>query len=315
MSNSIYVFEGNGNPAVTPVMATSGTFVMGYDVRQLEQHPAARPEVANPMLVQPVQFSIVEAAPAELIYELKEAFKDARIITGQQIDSYADQLVNVARNLAERPIDLMIVPYRGGLTPSLHLQVMNKFQYPQLPLGFSAGSQERNRQSIEDELIWNLERFRERGQLLIGIIDTAIRGDSSLKLADILRSAKRHFEKQQWRIVFHLLHSDEKYPTPPLVKDIDKFNAASLWFEVELHIVPSLLVEDWDEGIGLRAEWQNGICYYKTTTDGQVISRLPDGTVAVLHSNNLPTLIHSFIANSVADSMLTNPTLTLKPSN
>lgn len=315
MGNSIYVFEGSGNPAVTPVMATSGTFVMGYDVQPLGQYTASRAEVANPMLVQPAQYNILEAAPAELIYELKESFKDARIITREQIDSYADRLVDVARNLAERPIDLMIVPYRGGLTPSLHLQVMNKFQYPQLPLGFSAGSQERNRQSIEEELIWNLERFREREQLLIGVIDAAIRGDSSLKLADILKSAKRHFEKQRWRVVFHLLHSDEKYPTPPLVKDIAKFNADSLGFEVELHKVPSLLVEDWDEGIGLRADWQNGICYYKTTTDGQVISKLPDGNVAVLHSNNLPTLIHSFIANSVTDSMLTNPTLTLKPTS
>jgi len=288
---------------------------MGYDVRQLEQQPAVRPEVANPMLVQPVQYNILEAAPPELVYELKESFKDARIITREQIDSYADQLVAVASNLAERPIDLMIVPYRGGLTPSLHLQVMNKFKYPHFPLGFSRGSQERNRQSIEDELVWNLERFREREKLLIGIIDTAIRGDSSLKLADILNSAKRHFYKQQWRIVFHLLHSDEKYPTPPLVKGIANFNAERLWFEVELHKVASLLVEDWDEGIGLRAAWQNGICYYRTTTDGQVISKLPDGSVAVLHSNNLPVLIHSFIAHSVTDSMLTNPALSLKPNN
>lgn len=315
MSNSIYVFEGSGNPAVKPVMATSGTFVMGYDVRQLEQHPATRAEVANPMLVQPVQYNILEAASPELIYALKESFKEARIITREQIDSYADQLVAVARNLAERPIDFMIVPYRGGLTPSLHLQVMNKFQYPHIPLGFSQGSQERNRQSIEDELIWNLERFREREHLLIGIIDAAIRGDSSLKLADILKSSKRDFDKQRWKVAFHLLHSNEKYPTPPFVREIPNFNAEDIRFEVELHQVASLLVEDWDEGIGLRADWQNGICYYKTTTDGLVISKLPDGNVAVLHSNNLPSLIHSFIANSVTDSMLTNPTLTLKPNS
>lgn len=312
MSNSRYIFEGNGNPAVTPVMATSGTFVMGFDVRQLGQQPVTAVEVANPMLVQQVQYNVVAAAPAELIYELKESFRDARIITRKEVESYADRLVEVATDLAKRPIDLMIVPYRGGLTPSLHLQVMNKFQYPHIPLGFTQGSQERNRQSIEDEVIWNLERFRQHERLCIGIIDTAIRGDGSLKLADILKSAKRHFDKQQWQIVFHLLHSPEKYPTPPLVRDIDNFNTESLRFKVELHDVPSLLVEDWDEGIGLRAEWQNGICYYKTTTDGQVISKLPDGNVAVLHSNNLPILIHSFIANSVTDSMLTNPALTLK---
>lgn len=292
-------------------MATSGTFVMGHDVRPFPQ-PASRPEIANPMLVQQPQYQVLEATRPELIYELKESFKHARIITRQEIDSYADQLVAVASDLAERPINLMIVPYRGGLTPSLHLQVMNKFNYPHTPLGFSQGSQERNRQNIEDELVWNLEHFREHDQLLIGVIDTAVRGDGSLKLADILKSAKRHFDRKAWRIVFHLLHCDEKYLTPPLVNNISNFNGERIWFGVELHKVASLLVEDWDEGIGLRADWQNGICYYKTTTDGQVISRLPDGNVAVLHSNNLPLLIHSFIANSVTDSMLTNPTLTLK---
>jgi len=288
---------------------------MGYDVRQLGQQPTIAPEIANPMLVQPVQYNIVEAAPPELVYELKESFKDARLIMREEVDSYADRLVEVATDLAKRPINVMLVPYRGGLTPSLHLQVMNKFQYPHIPLGFTQGSQERNRQSIEDELVWNLERLQKRAQLVIGIIDTAIRGDSSFKLADILKSAKRHFDKHQWRVVFHLLHSREKYPTPPLVRDIANFNTESLWFEVELHDVPSLLVEDWDEAIGLRTDWQNGICYYKTTTDGQVISKLPDGNVAVLHSKNLPMLIHSFIANSVTDSMLTNPALTLKPNS
>lgn len=314
MSNSIYVFEGAGNPTVTPVMATSGTFVMGFDVQQLGKQPATTVEVANPMMMQQPQSNIVAVAPAELIYGLKESFKDARIITRHEIESYADRLVEVATDLAARPIDLMIVPYRGGLTPSLHLQVMNKFQYPHIPLGFTQGSQERNRQSIEDELVWNLEKFREREHLHLGIVDAAIRGDSSLKLADILSSAKRHFAKQQWQIAFHLLHAPDKYPTPPLVRDIDKFNSEKLWFKVELHHVPSLLVEDWDEGIGLRAEWQNGTCYYKTTTDGQVISKLPDGSVAVLHSENLPLLIHSYIANAVTDSMLTNPAMTLKPS-
>jgi hypothetical protein len=315
MTNSIYVFDGNGNPTVTAVMATSGTFVMGYDVRQLEQQAAPRSEVANPMMVQPAQYNILETTAPKLIYELKNAFKDARIITPEQIASYADQLVVVATNLAERPIDFMIVPYRGGLTPSLHLQVMNKFQYPHIPLGFSQGSQERNRQNIEDEVVWNLEQFRDRKHLLIGVIDAAIRGDSSLKLADVLKSAKRHFDKQRWKIVFHLLHSEEKYRTPPFVREIPNFNSDGIQFEVELHPVASLLVEDWDEGIGLRADWQNGICYYKATTDGQVISKLPDGNVAVLHSNNLPALIHSFIAHSVTDSMLTNPALTLKPNN
>jgi hypothetical protein len=37
MNNSISTFEDSENPTVIPVMASSGTFVMGHDVRQLEQ--------------------------------------------------------------------------------------------------------------------------------------------------------------------------------------------------------------------------------------------------------------------------------------
>lgn len=45
-------------------MATSGTFVMGHDMQPLEQYSAPRAEVANPMLVQPAQYNILDSSAA-----------------------------------------------------------------------------------------------------------------------------------------------------------------------------------------------------------------------------------------------------------
>ncbi len=273
-------------------------------------------EVANPMSTQPVTYSVRDSAPAQFCSELKEAYKVARIILPFALDGYADQLVLIGKTLAALPIDVMIVPFRGGLTPSLHLQVINKLSYPTLPLGFSAGSQSQNWKGIEDELVSRLECFRGRSSLVIGVIDAAVRGDSSLALAKIMRSVKEHFRGQPWRVVFHLLHSEEneKHPKPTLAAGIPGLSLDDVIFEVVLHKVPSLLVDDWDDGIGLKAEWENGICYYKRTSSGQVIAKQPDGSVAVLESPELPRLIDSMIGQSVTDSMLSDPTLKRKPS-
>lgn len=326
MENSIYIFESNSVPVVTAVMATSGTFVMHQPVTPISDYPGGYSsvassynvhiEVANPMTAQSVQYSVRDSAPAQFTSELKEAYKDARIILPQALDGYADQLVAIGKSLAMQPIDLMIVPFRGGLTPSLHLQVINKLSYPTLPLGFSAGSQPQNWKSIEDELVSNLEKFRGRGSLVIGVIDAAVRGDSALSLAKIMQSAKQHFCGQPWRVVFHLLHSEEneKHPKPALADGIPGLSINNLIFEVVLHKVPSLLVDDWDEGLGLRADWKNGVCYYKKTASGQVLAKQPDGSVAVLETAELPRLIDSMIAQSVTDSMLSDPSLQLKPS-
>lgn len=326
MNNSLYIFEGNGQPTITAVMTASGTFVMGYapDTQASFQEVWPQPvksasayEIANPMVVQQPQFKILDTAPESFAQALKSEFKDARILLPDKLQAYAHRLTEVAMTLATQPLDVMIVPYRGGLTPSLHLQVMNKLSYPCVPLGFSRGSWKVQWDSIADEFVAHLEKYRDRPSLRIGVIDAAIRGDSSWGMANVLSRTKSHFKKQPWQVVFHLLHAEEKakYSVPPLAMGIPGLSACDLVFSLELHRVPSLLVEDWDEGIGLKADWGNGVCYYKVTTAGQVICRMPDGCVGVLESSNLPQLINYHIANSITDVMLRDPNLKLKSGN
>jgi hypothetical protein len=325
MNSSLYIFEGNGQPTITAVMTASGTFVMGYEPTPLTNYNQVWPqvantssayEIANPMVVDEPRYKVLDTAPEAFANDLKASFKHAEIITPTALKGYAERLTDVAMMLAQQPLDLLIVPYRGGLTPSLHLQVMNKQSYQCVPLGFTQGSNEKYWDKIGEELVWNLESFHERKELRIGIIDTAIRGNGSWSMANILKRIKSHFAKQFWEVGFHLLTGqDEKYSKPPLVEGIRGLSTGELIFVVKLHPVPSLLVEDWDEGIGLRYEWKNGVCYYKATTVGQVICRMPDGNVAVLQSNNLPQLINAQIASFTADAMMANPNLKLKSNN
>ena len=306
MNSSLYIFEGDGQPTITAVMTASGTFVMGYEPTTLPDYSQVWPttsnassayEIANPMVVEQPQYKILDSAPEAFTYDLKAAFKDAEIISPTALQGYAERLTEVAMTLAKQPLDVLIVPYRGGLTPSLHLQVMNKQTYRCVPIGFTQGSKEKHWDRIGEELVWNLEAFRERDHLRIGVIDTAIRGDGSLGMANILKRIKSNFAKQPWEVAFHLLvGEDEKYAKPPLVDGIPGLSTGDLIFVVNLHSVPSLLVEDWNEGIGLKYEWKNGVCYYKATTAGQAICKMPDGNVAVLQSDNLPQVINSQIA-------------------
>lgn len=162
MNISRYVFEGSGQATLTPVLTSSGSFVMGNEPIILNNSDQKWPagaysqniyEICNPMVVQQPEYTILASAPEQFAYDLKSSFRDAEIITPAALQGYAERLTDVAMQLAKQSIDLMIVPYRGGLTPSLHLQVMNKFSYPTVPLGFSRGSQEIYWDEIADELL------------------------------------------------------------------------------------------------------------------------------------------------------------------
>jgi hypothetical protein len=322
MCSQLYNFEPGANPLLTSVMVTSGSFVIDSPYRLYAPKDErtridilSAPEISNPMFPRAPEARIMERTTAEFIGELKEAHKDARVIDSRELAGYADRLVDIGKRLAREPIDLMIVPFRGGLTPSLQLQVMNQFHYPCLPVGFSAGSQEKHQKEIEEYLASRLDDYAWKSDLRIGVVDTAIRGDGSLSLAQILLGAKRRFERSRWLVNFHLLYAEDgKYEHPVKADGIPGLSTGEIIFALNRHPVPSLLVEDWDEGIGLRAVWENGICVYKRTAGGSVIAKQPDGKVLMYQSSELPRLIDSMLSNSVTEAIVSDPSLRQKPT-
>ena len=269
-------------------------------------------EIANPMPVKETPFTIVDVAGKQWLAELQLAHKDAKVLQRQEVAAYANRLVETAKEFAVNPIDCLIVPYRGGLTPSMPLQVMNKLQYPTIPLGFSRGSDEKHWPAIRDELIERLGHYRDRPQLAIGVIDTAIRGDSALALAHVLRMTKEIFNQQKWTVTFHLLHATDRHKTPLLTWGIPGLSTGELVFDVRLHQVPSLLVDDWDEGLGLKVEWKEGRCIYKACASGQVIVQQSDESIAVIEAEALHRFITEDLSKAATEAITTDPSLRLK---
>lgn len=308
---------------IDAVLVTSGTFAYNKPILTppvfsnvyppFNLRLESQPEVANPMLARAVNYQMLDNAASNQLRELQGAYKDAEYFTQVDLDKYADVLVQIAKELSTKALDIMLVPLRGGWKPSIQLRVMNKNGYPLFPFAFTAGSQGRFRQENFDLLMDRLSEFHDKPTLQIGVIDAAISGHSAKALAELLRDIKAEFPKQAWHVCFDLLYSDKRsknYPFPRESDVIPDMSKGELTFERNPRLVPSLLVEDWDAGIGFSLN--NGQCVYKTTGDGTLLLRTNDNRVGVYRSSELSRFIDHLIANSNSESMLSDPLLKLK---
>jgi hypothetical protein len=293
------------NPVLTPPLFSNA--YPPFDLRF-----ETRPEVSNPMLAQPVEYQLLDCAASNQLSELKNAYEGAEYFTQADLDCYADVLVQIAKELSTKSLDIMLVPLRGGWKPSIQLRVMNKHSYPLLPFAFTAGSNGRFRKENFDLLAARLKEFHDKPTLQIGVIDAAMSGHSAKTLAELLRDIKSEFPKQAWHVCFDLLYSDKtkNHPFPNESDVILHMSSGDLTFERNPRLVPSLLVEDWDEGIGFSLN--NGQCIYKTTGNGTLLLRTNDNRVGVYRSSELSRFIDLLIAKSNSESMLSDPLLELK---
>jgi hypothetical protein len=314
MEHSLYNFDNAKLQNVTAVFATSGTFVMNFPTDSAGSYGGS-PEVANPMPLQEVPYTVIEKAHESFTAELRQTFKQARYYSPSELASYSEKLVEIGKRLATYPIDLMLVPYRGGIAPSLQLQVMNKLSYQLVPIGFTQGSSPKHWNAIRDDLVNKLEPYIGEPSLTMGVIDTAVSGHSSEALAEILLMTKDHFKNQSWFVTFYLLHSHERYYVPPLSFKVPALSRSDLVFQIELFDVPSLLVDDWDAGIGIRADWAGEHCVYRPTGFGQMMVRQPDSSVWVVESPKINQYYDVLMSNFVTETMLADPSLRLRPPN
>jgi hypothetical protein len=318
----MHVFEGGSNPTLTLVLATSGTFVYNNPVltppawtneyRPVEHHGESNAEVANPMLAQPITYQVVDAALSNQLAELQDAYRHAELITQSELDSYADVLVQIAKDVSQAPFDIMLVPLRGGWKPSIQLQVMNKLRYPLFPFVFTAGSQGRFRKENVESITERLREFKDKPTLQIGVMDAAISGHSAKALAELLVEIKSEFRGQAWHVCFEMLYSDKNanHPFPRQSDVILDMSRDELTFERHLRKVPSLVIDDWDEGLGLSVN--DGEFIYKPTAEGTLLLKTNDNRIGVYHSPELSRFVDHLIANSASDAMLSDPLLELK---
>jgi hypothetical protein len=249
-----------------------------------------------------------------MLRSLQEHYKYAKTISVEDVSSFAEQLVEIGKILVVREYDFVVFPLRGGLKPAIQLHVIGKESIPSCWLPFTSGSQRKNDEQVLAALTDFLRPFLHRESLKFAVVDTAISGYGSLALADILRDLNERTSNQAWQVDFHLLYSvtNKNWSFPERSLGIPAISRDRVKFALEHHRVDSLLVEDWNEAIGLEASWEGKTLVMKPTSDGQVILKETDGTVNVIESTELSTFIDVLISQKINASIAGDGSLSFK---
>lgn len=268
-----------------------------------------RIELCNPMPVRPVEAIVVQEVRPAFAAEFERTLHRVPIIGTSELYNFAEQLLEIGRILAGRVYDVVIIPLRGGLKPWLQLDVLREFRQQPLWLPYTAGSQRTHDEQITHILHEGLAPHERAARLKIAIVDTAISGDGSYHLAELLSDTHRRNAKQRWECDFHLLHTRERYPAK--TGRIPELQHDQLAFSVTLWPVDHLLVEDWNEAIGLEVQWEgNSRAIIKhCSTEGHLLLRREDGSVQHIESPELHHYMDVLLGDAVSEHVRHDPYL------
>jgi len=271
-------------------------------------------EICNPMAAtttKQIQFTPVEKAANCNDYflgELQASYKNARTVSRGELDSFGSCLLDMRKTLSGREYDGIIVPLRGGLKPWTQLHVLGEKSEKPIWLPYTGGSTGKFDEQIRFHLTEELKPLSDSGRLKLAVIDTAMGGNGSEHLAQLITGLHAQDPARKWDVDFHLMCSNE---FPKLSWEIPKYSTDSIHFNPYDWRVDSLLVEDWNEAIGLQGVGFDGnqITIKPASTDGHLILKENDGTVRVLKSNELHHAVDVLIAESVSDAVRSDPLL------
>lgn len=258
-------------------------------------------QLCNPMPVRPVDAVIVEEIQPRFATAFQNELHRVPIIGMQELYTYAEQLLEIGRILASRPYDCIVIPLRGGLKPWLQLDVLREFRQSPLWLPFTAGSQGKNDEQVLHILEQGLAKHAGASELRIAVIDTAISGDGSLHLAGLLSQRQLIDRGQRWNCDFHLLHAKQRFPKKSnLIRELSNEH---LEFSVVTWPVDHLLVENWNEAIGLEVHWDGTTqaVIRNSSTEGRLLLKQIDGSIQLIESPELHHYVDLLFGDAVSE--------------
>jgi hypothetical protein len=312
-----------------PVLAPSGMFMCNYSVTALYVSPDAdapspvqmlsdpnhsAPIVYNPMPLkvrQGIKDRVSIANQASFLAEYQRA-RRYKLFDRRDFDEYAGAIFQkLIPNLSQQNHDLILLPLRGSRQPGILTKLIAGLRDEQLAIfNYTYATQNSQQSQIRTELLGLLLRqLPDQPSASLGIVDTAKGGHGSRHLAQLLASLHRErFEKQIWTVQFHLLH--EKGRAPKRAREIPGQGSEKVKFAYpQFHEVESLLVEDWDEGIGLAIQQKQG--YYelkRCVRPGRILYRDTD-TVQLIESEELCHTMTGLLADAANRLILNHPAL------
>jgi hypothetical protein len=221
--------------------------------------PAAQPEVADQCIGAQTTFFMSSAKRSKGVYGVSQ----------QVLSRYAEKLIEVSRIIKESEYDVVLCPMRGARMAGLQGQLLTQSEPFQPFDGSDMGKRTNEERIVADLRRLVHERPRADKRRKIGVLDTAVGGDSCREMARLLRRVNDE-GTEPWRARFHLIHADDRYPA----RSAEAYSFASKRLEIEImcHAVTSLLIEDEPRLLGYDVQRGAGgshICRYQQ--DGQIL--------------------------------------------
>jgi hypothetical protein len=256
--------------------------------------PAARPEVVD----------YHTGSEATLFASRTKQAKDVYAISQQVLSRYAEKLLEVSRIIKESAYDVVLCPMRGARMPGLQGHLVTQSE----PFQPFDGSDMANRVN-DDRILADLRRLiHERPgageHRKIGVLDTAVGGDSCREMARLFRQVNDE-GTEPWLVRFHLIHAEDKYPG----RSTDAYAYASKQLQVEImpHAVTSLLIEDEPHLLGYDVIRTGGGSYIERFQhEGQFLVYGPDSATLYRRAPLDETMI-ALVSKQMMDLILTMP--------
>ncbi len=226
------------------------------------------------------------------------------------LNTYAGKLVEVARMIKESAYDIVLCPMRGARMPGVQAALVCQTE-PFRPFDGSDMAQQFN----DERILADLRRLtretpKSSDQRKIGVLDTAVGGDSCRQMARLLRQLNDQ-GKEQWVVTFHLVHADGRIP--PRAGQAYSSGNKQLIIRIHYHEVTDLLIEDEARLLGYdvsRGGGQSHIVPYQQ--DGQILLYGPE-EAALYRRAPLDESMLALVGREIMNLILTMPDI--KPVN
>jgi hypothetical protein len=263
-------------------------------------NPASEPEIVDYRTGSEASLFVSEVKQSESVF----------VASQEVLGKYAEKLIEVSRIIKESAYDILLCPMRGARMPGLQGQLVCHSE----PFEAFDGSDMAQRIN-DDRILANVrqlinERPRTGEQRKIGILDTAVGGDSCREMARLLRQLNDEGD-ESWLLRFHLIHANDRYPGRST--KAYSFSNKRLQIAIMYHAVTSLLIEDEPKLLGYDVIRRGGGSYIERFQQEAQVLIYEAGGAKLYRRAPLDETMIALVSKEIMNRILTMPDI--KPVN
>jgi hypothetical protein len=155
------------------------------------------------------------------------------------------------------------------------------------------------------------KRAPNRDTFRVLVVDTAIGGNGAKDLSEMICEVCADSFFPNIEVTFYLLHDICRgKKAVPRIEAVRSASTDKVRFTVHRHSVRSLIVEDWDEALGIELRLERGVFRVEPRRSPGMFYLRGTGGVRELETSDLSQLLQQKMAESTSDAVRTHPRFT-----